>query len=499
MRDRSAVGVDPLRGVVVEHALERALEHLEPERELRRRAGRLHELLHRRSSCTQWWCGFGCSSPTHTARALASRAQNAASSTCRPVRPSSDRVRQRRVLDPALRHRGRGLPVGRAARPCRPADTGRRSRARGRRARQRAGAGHAANATPGSRSRGPCRTSPQTSRASAACCARTDDDFVVDEEPAYLPLGCGRSRLRADREARAHHAAGGARDRRARSASRDRDIGVAGMKDRHAVTRAVAQPAAAGDARGRARRRPPSSVRVLEAARHPHKLRTGHVRAQPVRLRVRGVAGDPAEPRPARGRSSTGSPQPPGAPNWYGEQRFGRDGDNAARGRELVSADAPPGRDRQLDRLFVSALQSELFNAWLVARLADGLYRRVLAGDVLHKRGGGMFDCEDPATDERAPARRRARASPARCSATACGAPPTARPAAAREAAILDAAGLAARRVRGGARDRRGHAARRRRSRSPISRSAPSPRTAPRTMGPSRSRSRCPAAPTRPP
>jgi tRNA pseudouridine13 synthase len=47
----------------------------------------------------------------------------------------------------------------------------------------------------------------------------------------------------------------------------------------------------------------------------------------------------------------------------------------------------------------VSALQSQLFNDWLVARLADGLYRTVIAGDLLHKRGGGMFASEDPVTD----------------------------------------------------------------------------------------------------
>lgn len=47
----------------------------------------------------------------------------------------------------------------------------------------------------------------------------------------------------------------------------------------------------------------------------------------------------------------------------------------------------------------VSALQSQLFNDWLVARLADGLYRTVIAGDLLHKRGGGMFVCDDPETD----------------------------------------------------------------------------------------------------
>jgi tRNA pseudouridine13 synthase len=47
----------------------------------------------------------------------------------------------------------------------------------------------------------------------------------------------------------------------------------------------------------------------------------------------------------------------------------------------------------------VSALQSQLFNDWLVARLADGLYRTAIAGDILHKRGGGMFVCDDPAAD----------------------------------------------------------------------------------------------------
>jgi tRNA pseudouridine13 synthase len=92
--------------------------------------------------------------------------------------------------------------------------------------------------------------------------------------------------------------------------------------------------------------------------------------------------------------------RPPGAPNWYGEQRFGRDGDNAARGRAIVLGTEKPPRDRKLARLLVSALQSELFNQWLTARMADGLYARVLAGDVLHKVGGGMFTCEDAATDE---------------------------------------------------------------------------------------------------
>jgi len=177
---------------------------------------------------------------------------------------------------------------------------------------------------------------------------------------------------------------------------RDRDIGIAGMKDRHAVTRqwlSLPPPVAPEQALAVE----PSGVRVLEAHRHAHKLRTGHVRANRFVLRVRGVDAGAAE----RARQILAALSvPPGAPNWYGEQRFGRDGDNAARGRALVTGERPLGRDRRLDRLMISALQSQLFNDWLTARIGEGLYRAVLAGDVLHKRGGGMFVSDDPATDQ---------------------------------------------------------------------------------------------------
>ncbi len=222
-----------------------------------------------------------------------------------------------------------------------------------------------------------------------------DEDFLVDEEPAYLPSGTGdHVYVRIEKRGlTTRHAV----QQIARALGvNDRDIGVAGMKDRHAVTRQwISLP-------------PPTTVEaaqaisvpdltVLEVSRHGNKLRTGHVRANRFVLRVTGAeAGAALRAQAILARLA----EAPGAPNWYGEQRFGRDGDNAVKGRELVSGARRFGRDRKLDRLFVSALQSELFNQWLTARMADGLYRRVLAGDVLKKRAGGMFVCEDAATDE---------------------------------------------------------------------------------------------------
>lgn len=222
----------------------------------------------------------------------------------------------------------------------------------------------------------------------------SDDDFVVDEELPYAPAGTGEHVfVRIEKRGMTSPEAAQALARAL--GIRDRDIGIAGMKDRRAVTRQwMSLPPPVTPEQALAVALPP--LCVLEAQRHPHKLRTGHVRANRFVLRVRGVDADAAD----RARAILDAlAQAPGAPNWYGEQRFGRDGDNAARGKALMIGARALGRDRRMDRLMVSALQSQLFNDWLVARLADGLYRTVIAGDLLHKRGGGMFTCEDPATD----------------------------------------------------------------------------------------------------
>lgn len=220
------------------------------------------------------------------------------------------------------------------------------------------------------------------------------EDFVVDEVPAYPPSGAG-DHVFVRIEKRGLNTAQAVQKIARALGVGERDIGVAGMKDRHAVTRqwiSLPPPVTPEQATALAL----DDVTILEAARHSHKLRTGHVRANRFVLRVRDAVPD-AEPR-ARAILNVLAAAP-GAPNWYGEQRFGRDGDNAAKGRDIVMGGKPP-RDRKLARLFVSALQSELFNQWLVARMADDLYARVLAGDVLHKVAGGMFTCEDAATDE---------------------------------------------------------------------------------------------------
>jgi tRNA pseudouridine13 synthase len=216
------------------------------------------------------------------------------------------------------------------------------------------------------------------------------EDFVVDEIAAYAPSGTGdhvfvriEKRELTTRQAidAIAHALG----------VNARDVGCAGMKDRHAITRQWISVMASIDA-ATALELP--GIRVLEAHRHGHKLRSAHLRGNRFVVTVRDAHADALARATAIMDALAG-----GAPNFYGEQRFGNDGDNAARGRAIVLGQHHVG-DKRLAKLLVSALQSELFNAWLVARMRDGLFARVVDGDILHKLGGGMFTCDDPATDQ---------------------------------------------------------------------------------------------------
>jgi tRNA pseudouridine13 synthase len=267
----------------------------------------------------------------------------------------------------------------------------------------------------------------------------TPEDFFVDEEPAYEPSGTGdhvfvriekrglTTPMAVERVAKALNV-------------NPRDVGVAGMKDRHAVTRQwISLPPPVTPEATRALVL--DDIAICDVARHPHKLRTGHVRANQFILRVRGAA--PGGDAVARAQAIFDVlAKPPGTPNWYGEQRFGRDGDNAEKGLAIVRGERPP-RDKKLARLLVSSLQSKLFNEWLTARMRDGLYAKVIAGDILHKIPGGQFVCDSPEVDQP-----RLIAGEIGITGPMFGdrmrAPTAGSEAAAREAQILDAAGLAA-------------------------------------------------------
>jgi tRNA pseudouridine13 synthase len=223
---------------------------------------------------------------------------------------------------------------------------------------------------------------------------REPEDFVVEEIPAYQPCGGGEhlflwvEKRDVSAEDLVTHLARSLGIRR-------EGVGVAGLKDRRAVTRQfVSVPAA---------REPQldsietSGIRVLHATRHRNKLRTGQLRGNRFDVLVRDVSPDAW----ANAEAIAGVIRERGFPNYYGEQRFGIGGATAQLGLDLLAGrktprDIEPRRRKFLLRLSLSAAQSAVFNVVLRERLADGLLGTVLAGDVMQvTASGGCFVVED--------------------------------------------------------------------------------------------------------
>ena len=224
------------------------------------------------------------------------------------------------------------------------------------------------------------------------------EDFVVEELPAYLPSGSGEH-VYLWVEKRGLTTLDAARLLAQHAGLRDCDVGVAGLKDKRAVTRQWFSLALKDDARFVGFSAP--GLTVLSVARHGNKLKTGHLRGNRFRLALRAVHPDGAQ----RARAILAALGQLGVPNGYGPQRFGRDGATARLGMALLQDQPHPDRvraqrDRALRRLALSAFQSELFNALLTRRLRDESWNRALPGDVLQKVTGAAFVCEEPATDQ---------------------------------------------------------------------------------------------------
>jgi len=158
-------------------------------------------------------------------------------------------------------------------------------------------------------------------------------------------------------------------------------VGYAGLKDRHAVTEqwfSVQLPgrgepdwAACGD----------DSFSVLESVRHNRKLKRGALQGNAFRIVIRELQGDPAvlaERLQDLARL--------GVPNYFGEQRFGRGGDNVAQAEAMFAGELRV-KDRQRRGMYLSAARSAIFNRLLARRVQEQTWNRALPGDVMMLSG----------------------------------------------------------------------------------------------------------------
>jgi tRNA pseudouridine13 synthase len=171
----------------------------------------------------------------------------------------------------------------------------------------------------------------------------------------------------------------------------DQSVGCAGLKDKHARTTQTFSLHMPGDEQQVADRiQAEMDIELLSTKRHLNKLKTGHL----IGNRFTIVVVDVEDTALALVERIAEKLNETGLPNFYGEQRFGRDGENATTGKEILKGKRI--RKHWLRKLMLSAYQSQMFNEWLVARIERGWFGEILAGDVARKEEtGGMFDVED--------------------------------------------------------------------------------------------------------
>ncbi len=168
-----------------------------------------------------------------------------------------------------------------------------------------------------------------------------------------------------------------------------RDVSYAGLKDRNAITVQNFSLHL-----GLAGKLDPDSielpgVRVLSARRSARKIRRGRLAGNRFELTVRDVKGDLEA---LESRLQTISRE--GVPNGFGEQRFG--GNNIARAYRLFRGELrrKPGKAKR--GFYLSAARSLVFNQVLNARIREGTWNRLIAGDWVMLDGSHSGFAADP-------------------------------------------------------------------------------------------------------
>jgi len=220
--------------------------------------------------------------------------------------------------------------------------------------------------------------------------------FIVEEQPLYAPTGAGDhlfvqlSREGQTTREMVEHLA------RALGIRAD-GIGYAGLKDKHArVTQVLSLPEVS----------PQQAKEAILglgygfnwAIPHNRKLRPGHLLGNRFTITIL----HPQQPNAlGRATDTVRALEMRGLPNFFGQQRFGKFGDNAEQGLAILMGKKRRPRQKWLSKLLISAYQSQLFNDYLTLRMERGWFDKLLPGDLVKKTDtGGMFFVDDLATDQ---------------------------------------------------------------------------------------------------
>jgi tRNA pseudouridine13 synthase len=201
------------------------------------------------------------------------------------------------------------------------------------------------------------------------------EDFRVEEQLSFVPSGDG-PHLLLDVEKRAANTRWVAAEIARLGGVPVAEVGYAGLKDRHAITQqwfsVPARPKGAEFWNGVRT----DEFRVLGVRSNSRKLKRGALSGNRFRIRLRKVSWSREELD-----LKLAALRAHGVPNYFGPQRFGRDGYNLDRAAQWMQSGRPPAG--RAERGFaLSAARALIFNAVLARRVQAGDWSVLKPGDL---------------------------------------------------------------------------------------------------------------------
>ena len=123
------------------------------------------------------------------------------------------------------------------------------------------------------------------------------------------------------------------------------------------------------------------NYRLLESKRHNKKLRIGALKGNHFKIKVHDFEYDEKElfTRIEQVKAN-------GVPNYFGPQRFGHNGSNLERAKEVL-LDNKKIKNRHLRGIYYSAARSFLFNQILSLRVEQASWNKAVSGDLMMLAG----------------------------------------------------------------------------------------------------------------
>ncbi len=143
---------------------------------------------------------------------------------------------------------------------------------------------------------------------------------------------------------------------------KNRDIGYAGLKDKHAMTKQYISLHKKYEADLENFNH--ENVKIISKTYHNNKIRIGHLRGNRFYIKLKKVNPTSAQKIDEALKNIAND----GMPNFFGFQRFGNDGNNHIDGEKIAKGEKKE-RNPKIKKLLINSYQSHLFNLWLSRRL----------------------------------------------------------------------------------------------------------------------------------